>query len=130
LRPIFGHTLVFKHETLDLVGSEYIRDIHFYGRTIGKRFWTIGGKVVHLGEVFTYVALLQKKYGLSPDQLEKLAELPDVSKNGGEAHEQYISQQKNSRQKFYDQFYGGSTLSTFLNSQKIFALTESNPRPP
>uniref|UniRef100_A0A914C7N0 Potassium channel domain-containing protein n=1 Tax=Acrobeloides nanus TaxID=290746 RepID=A0A914C7N0_9BILA len=72
---IFG--LIITTMCIDLVGSEYIRDIHFYGRTIGKRFWTIGGKVVHLGEVFTYVALLQKKYGLSPDQLEKLAELPD-----------------------------------------------------
>lgn len=61
----------------DLVGSEYIRDIHFYGRSLGRSFLTIGGKVVHLGEVFSYVAFLQKNYGLTPDQLDKLAQLPE-----------------------------------------------------
>ena len=54
---------------LDLVGSEYLTNIHFYGRSLGKSFLTIGGKVVHLGEVFSYVAFLQKNYGLTPDQL-------------------------------------------------------------
>ncbi|KAK6018148.1 hypothetical protein OSTOST_16279, partial [Ostertagia ostertagi] len=38
---------------------------------------TIGGKVVHLGEVFGYVAFLQKNYGLTPEQLNKLAQLPE-----------------------------------------------------
>lgn len=61
-----------------MVGSEYIRDIHFYGRSLGRSFLTIGGKVVHLGEVFSYVAFLQKSYGLTPDQLDKLAQLPEV----------------------------------------------------
>uniref|UniRef100_A0A914RWP8 Uncharacterized protein n=1 Tax=Parascaris equorum TaxID=6256 RepID=A0A914RWP8_PAREQ len=68
------------HETsffLDLVGSAYIRDIHFYGRSLGRSFMTIGGKVVHLGEVFGYVAFLQKNYGLTPEQLDKLAQLPE-----------------------------------------------------
>lgn len=63
---------------IDLVGSEYIRDIHFYGRSLGRSFLTIGGKVVHLSEVFSYVAFLQKNYGLTPDQLDRLAQLPEV----------------------------------------------------
>uniref|UniRef100_A0A7E4VQ02 Ion_trans_2 domain-containing protein n=1 Tax=Panagrellus redivivus TaxID=6233 RepID=A0A7E4VQ02_PANRE len=69
--------LIITTMCIDLVGSEYIRDIHFYGRSIGRRFMTIGGKVVHLGEVFSYVAFLQKNYGLTPDQLDKLAQLPE-----------------------------------------------------
>uniref|UniRef100_A0A1I8EE87 Potassium channel domain-containing protein n=1 Tax=Wuchereria bancrofti TaxID=6293 RepID=A0A1I8EE87_WUCBA len=59
------------------IGSEYIRDIHFYGRSLGRSFMTIGGKVVHLGEVFGYVAFLQKKYGLTAEQINKLAQLPE-----------------------------------------------------
>lgn len=35
-------------------------------------------QVVHLGEVFGYVAFLQKNYGLTPEQLNKLAQLPEV----------------------------------------------------
>ncbi|KAF8387433.1 twk-13 [Pristionchus pacificus] len=69
--------LIITTMCIDLVGSEYIRDIHFYGRTLGRRFMTIGGKVVHLGEVFGYVAFLQKNYGLTPEQLNKLAQLPE-----------------------------------------------------
>lgn len=33
--------------------------------------------MVHLGEVFGYVAFLQRNYGITPEQLEKLANLPD-----------------------------------------------------
>lgn len=33
---------------------------------------------MHLSEVFSYVAFLQKNYGLTPDQLDKLARLPEV----------------------------------------------------
>ncbi|KAI6186359.1 hypothetical protein M3Y98_00124400 [Aphelenchoides besseyi] len=69
--------LIITTMCIDLVGSEYIRDIHFYGRSLGRSFLTIGGKVVHLGEVFSYVAFLQKNYGLTPDQLDKLAQLPE-----------------------------------------------------
>uniref|UniRef100_A0A0N5AK40 Ion_trans_2 domain-containing protein n=1 Tax=Syphacia muris TaxID=451379 RepID=A0A0N5AK40_9BILA len=72
---IFG--LIITTMCIDLVGSAYIHDIHFYGRTIGKRFMTIGGKVVHLGEVFGYIAFLQKNYGLTPEQLDKLSKLPE-----------------------------------------------------
>uniref|UniRef100_A0A1I7VUH6 Ion_trans_2 domain-containing protein n=2 Tax=Loa loa TaxID=7209 RepID=A0A1I7VUH6_LOALO len=67
----------FNEQIVDLVGSEYIRDIHFYGRSLGRSFMTIGGKVVHLGEVFGYVAFLQKKYGLTAEQINKLAQLPE-----------------------------------------------------
>ncbi|CAD5223500.1 unnamed protein product [Bursaphelenchus okinawaensis] len=69
--------LIITTMCIDLVGTEYIRDIHFYGRSLGRSFLTIGGKVVHLGEVFSYVAFLQKNYGLTPEQLDKLAQLPD-----------------------------------------------------
>ncbi|KAK0409773.1 hypothetical protein QR680_004748 [Steinernema hermaphroditum] len=69
--------LIITTMCIDLVGSEYIRDIHFYGRSLGRSFMTIGGKVVHLGEVFGYVAFLQKNYGLTPEQLDKLAQLPE-----------------------------------------------------
>ncbi|VDK74206.1 unnamed protein product [Litomosoides sigmodontis] len=69
--------LIITTMCIDLVGSEYIRDIHFYGRSLGRSFMTIGDKVVHLGEVFGYVALLQKKYGLTPEQIDKLAQLPE-----------------------------------------------------
>ncbi|CAD6186851.1 unnamed protein product [Caenorhabditis auriculariae] len=69
--------LIITTMCIDLVGSEYIRDIHFYGRSLGRSFMTIGGKVVHLGEVFGYVAFLQKNYGLTPEQLNKLAQLPE-----------------------------------------------------
>jgi hypothetical protein len=64
---------------IDLVGTAYIKDIHFYGRTLGRQFLTIGGKVIHLGEVFSYVAFLQKNYGLTPDQLDRLAQLPEAN---------------------------------------------------
>ena len=66
--------LIITTMCIDLVGSEYI---HFYGRSIGRSFMTFGGKVVHLGEVFGYVAFLQRNYGITPDQLDKLANLPD-----------------------------------------------------
>lgn len=69
--------LIITTMCIDLVGSEYIRDIHFYGRSLGRSFLTIGGKVVHLGEVFGYVAFLQKKYGITADQLDRIANLPD-----------------------------------------------------
>ncbi|VDK48407.1 unnamed protein product [Anisakis simplex] len=69
--------LIITTMCIDLVGSAYIRDIHFYGRSLGRSFMTIGGKVVHLGEVFGYVAFLQKNYGLTPEQLDKLAQLPE-----------------------------------------------------
>ncbi|CAK5079076.1 unnamed protein product [Meloidogyne enterolobii] len=69
--------LIITTMCIDLVGSEYIKDIHFYGRTLGRSFLTIGGKVIHLGEVFSYVAFLQKNYGLTPDQLDRLAQLPE-----------------------------------------------------
>ncbi|VDD91653.1 unnamed protein product [Enterobius vermicularis] len=72
---IFG--LIITTMCIDLVGSAYIHDIHFYGRSIGRRFMTIGGKVVHLGEVFGYIAFLQKNYGLTPEQLDKLSKLPE-----------------------------------------------------
>jgi hypothetical protein len=42
------------------VGSEYIRDIHFYGRTLGRSFLTIGGKVIHLGEVSVLCEIVSK----------------------------------------------------------------------
>ena len=73
--------LIITTMCIDVVGSEYIKDIHFYGRTLGRSFLTIGGKVIHLGEVFSYVAFLQKNYGLTPDQLDRLAQLPEVSLN-------------------------------------------------
>lgn len=47
-----GKSSCERNEFADLVGSEYIRDIHFYGRSLGRSFMTIGGKVVHLGEVY------------------------------------------------------------------------------
>uniref|UniRef100_A0AAF5D9Z2 Potassium channel domain-containing protein n=1 Tax=Strongyloides stercoralis TaxID=6248 RepID=A0AAF5D9Z2_STRER len=72
---IFG--LIITTMCIDLVGSEYIKDIHFYGRSIGRSFLTIGGKVVHLSEVFSYVAFLQKNFGLTPEQLDRLAQLPE-----------------------------------------------------
>ncbi|CAP72374.1 Potassium channel domain-containing protein [Caenorhabditis elegans] len=72
---VFG--LIITTMCIDLVGSEYIRDIHFYGRSLGRQFMTIGGKVVHLGEVFGYVAFLQKNYGLTAEQLTKLSQLPE-----------------------------------------------------
>lgn len=80
--------LIITTMCIDVVGSEYIKDIHFYGRTLGRSFLTIGGKVIHLGEVFSYVAFLQKNYGLTPDQLDRLAQLPEVTgmglaENGG-----------------------------------------------
>ena len=37
--------LIITTMCIDLVGSAYIRDIHFYGRTIGKSFMMFGGKV-------------------------------------------------------------------------------------
>ena len=46
----------------DLVGSEYIRDIHFYGRSLGKSFMTIGGKVINS----SLITLISQ---LSPRQL-------------------------------------------------------------
>ncbi|VDL72405.1 unnamed protein product [Nippostrongylus brasiliensis] len=36
--------LIITTMCIDLVGSEYIRDIHFYGRSLGRSFMTIGGK--------------------------------------------------------------------------------------
>ncbi|KAI3415866.1 hypothetical protein GPALN_005436 [Globodera pallida] len=69
--------LIITTMCIDLVGSAYIQDIHLYGRALGSSFLTIGGKVIHLGEVFSYVAFLQKNYGLTPDQLDRLAQLPE-----------------------------------------------------
>ncbi|OZC07259.1 Ion channel, partial [Onchocerca flexuosa] len=69
--------LIITTMCIDLVGSEYIRDIHFYGRSLGRGFMTIGGKVIHLGEVFGYIAFLQKNYGLTADQINQLAQLPE-----------------------------------------------------
>uniref|UniRef100_A0A0N4U4S6 Ion_trans_2 domain-containing protein n=1 Tax=Dracunculus medinensis TaxID=318479 RepID=A0A0N4U4S6_DRAME len=69
--------LIITTMCIDLVGSEYIRDIHFYGRSLGRSFMTIGGKVVQLGEVFGYIAFLQKNYGLTADQIDQLAHLPE-----------------------------------------------------
>ncbi|CAG9539476.1 unnamed protein product [Cercopithifilaria johnstoni] len=69
--------LIITTMCIDLVGSEYIRDIHTYGRSLGRSFMMIGDKVVHLGEVLNYAAFLQKKYGFTAEQINKLAQLPE-----------------------------------------------------
>ena len=65
---------------IDLVGSQYIRKIHYFGRNIRKARYAIasmGDKVLHIGEIIRYVAFLQKRYGLTQEDLEKLSQAPD-----------------------------------------------------
>lgn len=63
---------------VDLVGSQYIREIHDFGRNINKitrAFAQFDG--VHLGEIFGYVAFLQQRFGLTPEQLQRMSALPE-----------------------------------------------------
>ncbi|KHN80480.1 TWiK family of potassium channels protein 7 [Toxocara canis] len=119
--------LIITTMCIDLVGSAYIRDIHFYGRSLGRSFMTIGGKVVHLGEVFGYVAFLQKNYGLTPEQLDKLAHLPeeyllDCLINGRQPDLNWIAapkgiQQNRARNEAMDAKQSCPALTLFLGDQ-------------
>lgn len=66
---------------IDLIGSQYIRKVHYFGREMKKARYalaTVGDKVIHIGQVIRYVTFLQKRYGLTEEQLEKMSNLPDA----------------------------------------------------
>ncbi|CAD6190324.1 unnamed protein product [Caenorhabditis auriculariae] len=51
---------------IDLVGIQYIRKIHYFGRAIkDARFAlvNVGGKMVHVPDLMRYASVLQQKYG-------------------------------------------------------------------
>ncbi|RCN34604.1 Ion channel [Ancylostoma caninum] len=58
---------------IDLVGIQYIRKIHYFGRAIKTRSYlfqdarfalvNVGGKMVHVPDLMRYASVLQQKYG-------------------------------------------------------------------
>lgn len=60
---------------IDLVGVQYIRKIHYFGRRIQdakSAFAIIGGKAVYIGEF--YANLLQRRHGLAKEDLALLSD--------------------------------------------------------
>ncbi|VDL70653.1 unnamed protein product [Nippostrongylus brasiliensis] len=56
---------------IDLVGIQYIRKIHYFGRAIkDARFAlvNVGGKMVHVPDLMRYASVLQQKYGHKKQQ--------------------------------------------------------------
>jgi hypothetical protein len=52
---------------IDLVGIQYIRKIHYFGRAIKDARYAlvnVGGKMVHVPDLMRYASVLQQKYGL------------------------------------------------------------------
>ncbi|CDW55804.1 potassium channels protein 7, TWiK family [Trichuris trichiura] len=72
--------LVVTTMCVDLVGSQYIQKFHYFGRNVKRVTETAlanwNGRVVRLGDVFHYVAFLQKSFGLGPEQMDRIAALP------------------------------------------------------
>ncbi|KRX55283.1 TWiK family of potassium channels protein 7 [Trichinella sp. T6] len=72
--------LVVTTMCVDLVGSQYIQKFHFIGRNVRRVTETAmanwNGRAIRLGDVFHYVAFLQKSFGLGPDQMDRIAALP------------------------------------------------------
>jgi len=53
---------------IDLVGIQYIRKIHYFGRAIQDArcaLVNVGGKMIQVGDLMKYAALLHKKYCLN-----------------------------------------------------------------
>lgn len=53
---------------IDLVGIQYIRKIHYFGRAIQDARYAlvnVGGKMVHVGDLMRYAQFLHRKYGLN-----------------------------------------------------------------
>ncbi|OZC11710.1 Ion channel [Onchocerca flexuosa] len=51
---------------IDLVGIQYIRKIHYFGRAIKDARYAlvnVGGRMVHVPDVMRYASVLQQKYG-------------------------------------------------------------------
>lgn len=72
--------LIITTMCIDLVGSQYIRKIHFFGRNINKaRFMlaSMGGRIVNLGDAVRLVNQMQKRYGLNFDQMDVVSSIPE-----------------------------------------------------
>uniref|UniRef100_A0A915B396 Potassium channel domain-containing protein n=1 Tax=Parascaris univalens TaxID=6257 RepID=A0A915B396_PARUN len=51
---------------IDLVGIQYIRKIHYFGRAIRDARYAlvnVGGRMVHVPDLMRYASVLQQKYG-------------------------------------------------------------------
>ncbi|VDN23200.1 unnamed protein product [Gongylonema pulchrum] len=51
---------------IDLVGIQYIRKIHYFGRAIKDARYAlvnVGGRMVHVPDLMRYASVLQQKYG-------------------------------------------------------------------
>lgn len=73
--------LVITTMCIDLVGSQYIQRIHYFGRNIAmarNALAMVGDKVFQFGDVLRCSAILQKRYGLRPEQIERLARFSDA----------------------------------------------------
>ena len=84
---------------IDLVGIQYIRKIHYFGRAIkDARFAlvNVGGKMVHVPDLMRYASVLQQKYGhkkphesvfvkgaYAPKDLHKIRSVPRLPRPGG-----------------------------------------------
>jgi len=75
--------LVVTTMCIDLVGSQYIKKIHYFGRNVRQitqqAFMHLGGarQRVRFGDVLGYVAYLQRSFGLTAEELEKMTQLPE-----------------------------------------------------
>lgn len=58
---------------VDLVGSQYIKKIHNFGRKIRSA----RDALKTMGDAMRYAAFLRKKYGLTEEQLKQMSILPD-----------------------------------------------------
>uniref|UniRef100_A0A914BVB1 Potassium channel domain-containing protein n=2 Tax=Acrobeloides nanus TaxID=290746 RepID=A0A914BVB1_9BILA len=56
---------------IDLVGIQYIRKIHYFGRAIQDARYAlvnVGGRMVHVPDLMRYASVLHQKYGRRKDQ--------------------------------------------------------------
>ena len=84
---VFG--LILTTMCIDLVGSHYIRKIHFMGRKMQdarEALEKIGTKAANVGEWMWQLRFVQKKYGLSDQALTNMVVGQVKEKKDSESH--------------------------------------------
>lgn len=119
---------------IDLVGSQYIQRMHYIGREVKnitqQALLQIGGRVVRIGDVFGYVAFLQKNFGLTTEQLEKIATLPeqyllDCLVHGRQPNLNYIRNKPFIPNDIYSIKWIEQPRTLSYTSEKVLASSES-----
>ena len=91
-----------------LVGIQYIRKIHYFGRAIQDARYAlvnVGGKMIHVGDLMRYANVLHKKYGLEDPKahiIENPMIIPEAYIPRDAKHMKYIDCLRHSGAGFFE----------------------------